>query len=578
MALTNREIADLFDTIADMLQIKGEIIHRVMAYRNVAGAVRELPRDLRAIAADGELENIPFVGKIITEKLTEILETGQLEFYNRLAEEVPPGVVEILHVNGVGPKKAKQFWDAGITTLEALETAATEGKLRDMPGMGAKSEAKILEGIESYKRRAANTRIRLGDALPTAESILSRLMALPGVLKGEIAGSIRRGKPTIGDVDLLVASYDAKPIMDTFVTLPEVSRVLGHGDTKSSIETHSGLQVDLRVLAPERWGTAIQYFGGSQAHNIHTRELALQQGYSLNEHALTPVNGGDPLLFDSEEALYEFLGLQWVPPEIREDWGEIEAAQAKKIPTLITINDIRADLHMHTTWSDGKLSIREMAEAAIKRGREYICITDHSKNATIANGLSVERLLAQREEIRRVDAELRPFRVFHGVELEIKADGDLDYPDDVLAELDFVVASLHVGLRQPREQVTARLLNAIRNPHVDLIGHPRGQLINERDPADLDMDAVFAAAKESGIALEINANPHRLDLEASLARRAAEMGIWIAIDTDAHSEADMDNLRYGITTARRAWLTAANVINTWRLATFEQWIAGRGKA
>ncbi len=578
MALTNREIADLFDTIADMLQIKGEIIHRVMAYRNVAGAVRELPRDLRAIAADGELETIPFVGKIIAEKLTELLETGQLEFYNRLAEEVPPGVVDILHVNGVGPKKAKQFWDAGITTLEALETAATEGKLRDMPGMGAKSEAKILEGIESYKRRAANTRIRLGDALPTAESILGRLMALPGVLKGEIAGSIRRGKPTIGDVDLLVASYDAKPIMDTFVTLPEVSRVLGHGDTKSSIETHSGLQVDLRVLAPERWGTAIQYFGGSQAHNIHTRELALQKGYSLNEHALTPINGGDPLLFDTEEALYEFLGLQWIPPEIREDWGEIEAAQAKKIPTLLTINDIRADLHMHTTWSDGKLSIREMAEAAIKRGREYICITDHSKNATIANGLSVERLLAQREEIRRVDAKMRPFRVFHGVELEIKADGDLDYPDDVLAELDFVVASLHVGLRQPREQVTARLLNAIRNPHVDLIGHPRGQLVNERDPADLDMDAVFAAAKASGIALEINANPHRLDLEASLARRAAELGIWIAIDTDAHSEAYMDNLRYGITTGRRAWLTAANVINTWPLATFEQWIAGRGKA
>ncbi len=578
MALTNREIADLFDTIADMLQIKGEIIHRVMAYRNVAGAIRELPRDVRAIAADGELENIPFVGKIIAEKLTEILETGQLDFYNRLAEEVPPGVVEILHVNGVGPKKAKQFWDAGITTLAALETAATEGKLRDMAGMGAKSEAKILEGIESYKRRAANTRIRLGDALPTAESILSRLMALPGVLKGEIAGSIRRGKPTIGDVDLLVASREPKPIMDAFVTLPEVARVLGHGDTKSSIETHSGLQVDLRILVPERWGTAIQYFGGSQAHNIHTRELALQQGYSLNEHALTPVNGGDPLLFDTEEALYDFLGLQWVPPEIREDWGEIEAAQAKKIPTLITIDDIRADLHMHTTWSDGKLSIREMADAALKRGREYICITDHSKNATIANGLSVERLLAQQEEIRRVDAEMRPFRVFHGVELEIKADGDLDYPDAVLEQLDFVVASLHVGLRQPREQVTARLLNAIRNPHVDLIGHPRGQLVNERDPADLDMDAVFAAARESGIALEINANPHRLDLEASLARRAAELGIWIAIDTDAHSEADMDNLRYGILTARRAWLTAAQVINTWTLATFEQWIAGRGKA
>lgn len=576
MALTNREIADLFDKIADMLQIKGEIIHRVMAYRNVAGAIRELPRDLRAIAAEGGLEDIPFVGKIIAEKLTEILETGELGFYNRLADEVPPGVVDILHVNGVGPKKAKQFWEAGITSLPELETAAREGKLRDMAGMGAKSEAKILEGIESFKRRAANTRILLGEALPAAESILNRLLALPGVLKGEIAGSIRRGKPTIGDVDLLVASYDAKPIMDTFVTLPEVARVLGHGDTKSSIETHGGLQVDLRVLAPERWGTALQYFSGSQAHNIHVRELALQQGFSLNEHALTPVAGSDPLLFDTEEALYARLGLQWTPPELREDHGEVEAARADKIPALITLSDLRADLHMHTTWSDGKLSVREMAEAARRRGRDYICITDHSRSATIAGGLTIERLLAQREEIRRVDVEMRPFRVFHGVEMEIKADGELDYPDDVLAELDFVIASLHVGLRQPREQVTARLLNAIRNPHVDLIGHPRGQLVNERDPADLDMDAVFAAARDSGIALEINANPHRLDLEAPLARRAAELGIWIAIDTDAHNEADMDNLRYGVLTARRAWLTPAQVINTWTLEQFERWIAGRG--
>ncbi|MBE2266766.1 MAG: DNA polymerase/3'-5' exonuclease PolX [Anaerolinea sp.] len=583
MALTNRDIADKFETIADMLQIKGEIIHRVMAYRNAAGAIRELARDLRALAAEGELESVPFVGKIIAEKITEMLETGKLEFYDRLAEEVPPGVVEILRINGVGPKKAKQFWDAGITSVAALETAAREGKLRDMPGMGAKSETKILEGIESHKRRAANTRLRLGDALPTAESMLRHLMGLPGVLKGEIAGSIRRGKPTIGDVDLLVASHDPQPIMDAFVTLPEVARVLGHGDTKSSIETHSGLQVDLRVLIPERWGTALQYFSGSQAHNIHTRELALSKGYTLNEHAFTPVDkdgtpNGDPVTFDTEEAVYDFLGLQWIPPEIREDWGEIEAAAAKRIPTLITLDDIRSDLHMHTTWSDGKLSVREMAEQARARGREFIVITDHSQSATIAGGLTVERLLAQREEVRRADAEMRPFRVFQGVEMEIKADGGLDYPDEVIAELDFVIASLHVGLRQPREQVTARLLNAIRNPHVDLIGHPRGQLINERDPADLDMDAVLDAARQSGIALEINANPHRLDLEAALARRAAELGVKIAIDTDAHSAADMDNLRYGILTARRAWLTAAHVINTWSLAQFEEWITGRGKS
>lgn len=577
MALNNREIADIFDTVADMLQIKGEIIHRVLAYRNAAQAIREQPRDLRVMAAEGELETIPFVGKIIADKIQEMLDTGELRFYNELAQEIPPGVVDILRINGVGPKKAKQFWDAGITSVEALEAAAREGKLRDLPGMGAKSETKILEGIESHKRRAANTRIRLGDALPAAESILNRIMSLPGVVKGEIAGSIRRGKPTIGDVDLLVAAEDAQPIMDAFVAMPEAARVLGHGPTKSSIEMHNGLQVDLRVLPLERWGTALQYFSGSQAHNIHVREIALAKGYSLNEHSLTPINGGDDILCASEEEVYELLGLQWIPPEIREDWGEIEAAQKGRIPQLITAEDIRADLHMHTQWSDGKLTIREMAEAARARGREYICITDHSRSATIAGGLSIERLLAQREEVRQVDAEMQPFRVFHGIELEIKADGELDYPDEILAELDFVIASLHVGLRQPREQVTARILNAIRNPHVDLIGHPRGQLINERDPADLDMDAVFAAARESGIALEINANPHRLDLEAQFARRAVEMGIPISINTDAHRAADMDLIRFGILTARRGWVTPDAVINTWSLDRFLAWVNGRGK-
>lgn len=574
--MTNREIADLFERIAELLTLKGESVFRALSYKNVADAIREQPRDLRAIAEAGELEQIPHVGKVIAEKLREILETGQLAFYNKLAAEIPPGLIDILHVNGVGPKKAILFWQqAGITTLDELEAAARAGSLRTLPGMGAKSEARILEGIASVRLRASDTRVRLDVAMRAAEAALARLLALPGALKGEIAGSIRRARPTIGDIDLLVASTDPVPIMAAFVGSPEVARVLGHGEAKSSIELHNGLQIDLRVIAPERWGTALQYFTGSQAHNVHLRQIALSQGMSLNEHALTPVgadgepSGAPPILCAEEAQVYAQLGLRWIPPEVREDQGEIEAALAGKVPHLITLADLHADLHMHTTASDGTASLREMAEAAQARGRRWIVITDHSRGATIANGLSIERLMAQQEEVRRLDAEFAPaLRIFHGSEVEIKADGDLDFPDDVLAQLDFVIASLHVSLRQPREQITARLIRAIENPHVDLIAHPRGQLIPDRDGADLDMEQVFAAAVKSGIALEINANPERLDLEARYARRAAELGIPIAIDTDAHATSEMDNLRYGVMTGRRAWLTPAQVINTWPLERF----------
>ncbi|NDJ61906.1 MAG: DNA polymerase/3'-5' exonuclease PolX [Chloroflexi bacterium] len=578
MPLTNREIAAMFENIADMLQIQGESIHRVSAYRNAAQAIRDLPRDVQAIADDGELETIPNVGKIIAEKLTELLTTGKLEFYERLSEEVPPGVVEILHLNGVGPKKAKMFWqDAGITSVDELEKQARAGKLRELSGMGVKSEAKILTAIESLKQHSAETRTPLGIALPSAEAILAQLLALPQAEHGVIAGSIRRARPTIGDVDLLVASDDAPPIMDRFVTMPEVEQVLGHGPTKSSVVLHNGLQADLRVLAAERWGTALQYFSGSQTHNIRIREMARAQGLSLNEHAFTPINGdGAEILCATEEAVYERLGLPWIPPELREDGGEIEAAQAGHLPNLITLEDIRSDLHMHTTWSDGKLSIRQMADAARARGRQFIVITDHSVSSAIANGLSAERLLEQQEEVRRIDAEMEPdFRVFHGVEMDIRADGTLDYPDEVLAQLDFVIASLHVSLQQPREQVTARVLNAIRNPYVDLIGHPRGQLILQRDPADLDMDAVIAAAAEHETALEINANPRRLDLEAQYARRAVEMGVRLAINTDAHTEEQLDQIRYGIMTARRAWVEPQSVINTLTLDEFIEWTQRR---
>jgi DNA polymerase (family X) len=584
VSITNREIADTFETVADMLQIKGENIHRVLAYRNASLSIRELGRDIHVIATEGGLEAIPFIGETLASKIQEMIDSGKLEFYERLAAEIPPGVVDILRINGVGPKKAKMFWqELNITTVIELEAAAREGKLSNLAGMGKKSEQKIIEGIEALARQTG--RQPLGDVLPAAQSILDYVMTLPGAIEGAIAGSIRRGRPTIGDVDLLVASDDAQPIMDAFVAMESVARVLGHGPKKSSVELHSGLQIDLRVLEKARWGTALNYFTGSQAHNIRMRELALEKKLSLNEHAFSPVDAENNIIEDApkilcatEEEVYATVGLPWIPPEIRENNGEIEAAQAGKLPNLITLNDIQADLHMHTTWSDGILSVRGMAEEALKRGRKFIVITDHSQYSAIANGLSVERILEQQAEVRQVDAEIgSKIRVFHGVEMDIRSDGTLDYPNEVLVKLDFVIASLHLSLRQPREQITQRVLNALRNPHVDLIGHPRGQLLPDREPADLDMDAVFETAKQHGTALEINANPRRLDLEAQYARRAVELGIFISINTDAHSAANMDLLTYGVTTARRGWVEAKSVLNTWPVEKFIEWTQSRGK-
>jgi len=588
VAIPNRDIADLFDRVADLLEIKGEIIHRVLSYRRAAESIYDLPRDLAAIAADGALTDIPGVGKTLAEKIEELLNTGKLQFYEKLTTELPAGLVDVMRVNGVGPKKAKLFWEQlQVSDLTTLEAAAREGKLRGLPKMGEKSEANILLGIEALSRQTG--RMPLGTAYPAARALLDALLALPQSVDGAIAGSIRRARPTIGDVDLLIAvkdMADAAPIMEAFVGQGQVARILGHGPTKSSVELHNGLQVDLRILEKTRWGTALAYFTGSQQHNIRLRERALARHLSLNEHALSPTDDAGniledapKILCDTEEKVYEALGLPWVAPELREDGGELEAAQTGVLPSLITLADIQSDLHMHTTWSDGTASVREMAEAALVRGRKFIVITDHSVGATIANGLSVERLLAQQVEVRKVDAEMNgKIRVFHGTEMEIKADGTLDFPDDILAQLDFVIASLHISLRQPREQITARLLNAIKNPHVDLIGHPRGQLIPDREPADLDMDAVFAAAKMSGIALEINASPNRLDLEAQYARRAVELGILLAIDTDAHHIESLDNMHYGVSTARRGWVEAPSVLNTWPLEKFEAWLRSRGKA
>ncbi|MCP4415360.1 MAG: DNA polymerase/3'-5' exonuclease PolX [Chloroflexi bacterium] len=566
--MNNREVATLFVTVADMLAIRGDNIHRILAYRRAAEAIQELGRDINKVYVAGELTDIPGIGKTLAEKIEEMLTTDKLTFYEKLAQEIPPTLVEMLRVDGLGPKRVKQVHETlGITTLTELNAAAQAGKLRDLPRMGAKSEAKLVKAIEALARHG-DDRTLIGEVWPLAQQILAELEKLPGVQKTAVSGSLRRMKETIGDIDLLVAAADAIPIMEYFVNMPRVESISGHGSTKSSVVLLNGMQVDLRVLPIERWGTLLSYFSGSKDHNVRLRELALKQGMSLNEHAFSPTDGDDDeILCASEEAVYQMLGLPYILPTLREDRGEIEAAQQDNLPDVIQIGQIVSDLHMHTTWSDGKMTVLQMAQAAQARGFQYIVISDHSRSLGIANGLSVERLWQQAEDIRVANKEIdSDFRILHGTEMEIKADGSLDYPDEVLAKLDFVIASLHVGLKQPREQVMARIMNALQNPHVDMIAHPTGRLMPDRPGADLDMEIVLQTAVSTQTILEINANPRRLDLRDSHVRRAVEMGVHLAINCDAHHIDQFDLLHYGIATAQRGWVTADRVVNTWSLS------------
>lgn len=571
--MNNREVAQTFAKIADMLAIRGDNIHRILAYRRAAEAIQDLGQDVNQLYAEGKLTEIPGIGQTLADKIGEMLTTSHLTFYDKLAKEIPPSLVDLLRVDGLGPKRAKQLYETlGVTNLDELKEAAQGGKLRELPGLGAKSEARLVKAIQELDQHG-DERVPLGVALPLAQDILAELANCAGVTKTAVAGSARRMKETVHDIDLLVAAAEAAPIMETFVKLPQVESISGHGPTKSSVTLVNGLQVDLRVLPENRWGTLLLYFTGSKAHNVRLRELALKQGLSLNEYAFTPTDGRDEILCATEEEAYQTLGLPYILPTLREDRGEIEAALNHNLPDAIRIEQIISDLHMHTTWSDGKLSVLDMAQAAQKRGYQYIAITDHSASLGIAHGLTVERLQQQAAEIQAANEKLGPdFHILHGTEMEIKADGSLDYPDDVLAELDFVIASLHISLKQPREQVTQRLLNAIYNPHVHMIGHPTGRLIGERPSADLDMEAVLQAAAETGTIMEINANPHRLDLPDIYVRRATELGVKLAINTDAHNADQFDFLPYGVGTAQRGWATAVNIINTWPIKQLQTYL------
>ena len=558
--MTNKEVAEILRRIADMLEIKGEIVYKALAYRRAADNIEYLGRDIEDVWREGKLQEIPGVGKSLAEKLDELLRTGRMSYYEELKEEIPPGVVSLLQVPEVGPKTARLVWEKlGITSISELERAAREGKLRTLPGLGVKSEAKILAGIEALYRRSE--RIPLAVALPVAREIIQALRdATPHALKVTAAGSLRRMKATVGDIDILASSYKPDEVIEAFIRLPQVAEISMKGPTKSTVYLHNGLQVDLRVLPPERYGSLLQYFTGSKEHNVALRGLALDMGLSLSEYGFK--RGEEEILCPEEEDVYRILGLEWIPPELRENRGEIEAAREGRLPRLVELADIKGDLHVHTNWSDGASSIEEIAEAARRRGYHYLVISDHSQGLGIAKGLTPERLKEQRAVIDELNRRWTDFRILQGAEVEIRADGSLDYPDEVLASLDIVIASVHTGLRQDRERITARVINAMRNPYVDIIGHPSGRILGQREESAVDMDEVLRVARETGTILEVDGTPDRLDLDDVYIRRAVEMGVKLAIDSDAHNLYGLDAMEFGVAMARRGWAGPKDVINT----------------
>lgn len=565
------ELAMLFEQMADMLDIQGENYHRIMAYRRAAETLRGLGQPLETLVEEGNLEALPGIGETLASKIQEYMNTGTLAAYEKLAGQVPFNLLEIFQVPGVGPRKTALFWhELGITTLEDLESAAQNGQLQRLRGIGVRTERKILEGIRSLVRQRSGC-VPLAVAWPLAQEILEALRKVPGVTNAAPAGSLRRMRETVGDLDILVASDDPEPVMECFRTLPVAVEVLLSGATKTSIRTAEGLQIDLRVLPPARWGAALQYFTGNQGHNIRLRALAQTHGLSLSEYGFRAEDGSEfPCAAEAE--VYARLGLPWIPPELRQDRGELEAALAGRLPRLVELADLQGDFQCHTTHSDGEQDIEAMARAARKTGLRYLVVSDHTAGMGLAPGMKPEDLDGVLAEVAAVNARLGgDFWVLAGAEVEIGPDGALVWPDALLARLDFVIASIHSGLNEPREQITRRLLRAIQNPYVDLIGHPTGRLLGRRDPADVDMEAVFRAARERGVALEVSAWPLRLDLNNIYVRRAVDLGVLLAISSDAHDVEGFAVLPFGVAMARRGWAEPQHILNTRTLEALREW-------
>ncbi len=558
--MKNQQIANIFNEIAELLELKGENVFRIRAYRRAAQNLDGLTRDVTTLS-DEELAAIPGIGKDLVGKIHEYLEKGSVSMHEELKKEIPGGVLDLLRIPGLGPKKVKQFYEKlKIRSVDELEDAVRKGKLSGLPGIQQKTEDNILKGIEFIKRGI--DRRPLGRVLPLVEDIIRRMKDAAPVDKIEVAGSIRRMKETVRDIDILTTSKHPEKVMDAFVKLPQMSRVLAHGPTKSSVITEDGIQVDLRVVEKDSFGAALQYFTGSKQHNIRLREMAVRAGLKLNEYGVFREPRGNRIGGKTEEEMYKALKLPWIPPELREDTGEIEAALKGTLPHLVTLQDIKGDLHVHTKESDGSHDLDTIVQAAKKKGYSYIAITDHTKGLGVAHGLDEKRLA---EEIKLIDAandKLTGFRILKGTEIDIRTDGRLDLADEALAGLDIVVASIHSGFKQSQEQITRRILSAIRNPCVSVIAHPTGRLIGERDAYAVDMEAVLKEAAKYGVAMEVNAYPLRLDLNDIHIKRAKEYGVLLVISTDTHVITQLDFMAYGVSVARRGWVEKKDVLNT----------------
>ncbi len=557
--MRNQEIAALFRQIALILEIKGDNVFKIRAYERAAGQLERLDQDIDAVIAAGRLRDIPGIGKDLAARITEYCATGRILLFEELVKSIPEGLLELLRIPSVGPKTVKLLYDSlGIDSVSALRKALDQGKVAGLPGIKEKTIGNIRRGIELLER--SKERMTLAQAHSLADVFVSALRTQKNVASIVCAGSLRRAQETVGDIDIVVVSDDPQPVMDAFVTLPAVMQVQAHGATKSSIRTANGIQVDCRVVEKDSFGAALLYFTGSKAFNIKIRQLAIKAGLKVNEYGV--FRHETKLAGKTEEDVFRILGLPYIEPELREDNGEIEAGLAHTLPVLITDPHVRGDLHCHSNWSDGESSIAEMAEACRKRGYSYVAITDHSRSLRVANGLTIVDLKKKKRQIDALNRSMKGCTILFGTEADIDNEGAIDYPDDVLREFDIVVAAIHTGLHQSAEQITRRLVNACKNKYVHIIAHPTGRLWGVRDAYPMDIGEVCRAAADTGTALEINSFPDRLDVNDEICRFAKKSGVRFAIDSDSHHIGHLDALRFGISVARRGWLTKHDVLNT----------------
>lgn len=566
--MKNLELAKLFYEMADLLEMKG-VDWKPAAYRKAARSVEALSEDIETMENEGRLHEISGIGESLAAKIKEFINTGHIKEHDELLKSVPKGITLLMQIPGMGPQKAKiLFQKLGISSIEQLQKAAEQHKLAKLSGFGEKSEENILRGIRIFK--TGHERMLLGMAYPLAMHIINELKKLKEASQISVAGSMRRMNQTVGDIDILVTSQKSEPIMNAFTTLPEIQTVLAKGPTKSTVILKAGIQADVRVIPEKSFGAALQYFTGSKDHNIALRNIAIKKGYKLSEYGLFEKKTGAFAVGKTEEEIYNKLGLQYVEPELRENKGEIELAVKSRLPKLVKLADVKGDLHMHTTFSDGENSVHEMASAAVALGYEYIVITDHSPSERIAHGLEEERLKKQWKEIDKVQKEFNEIRIFKGSEVDIKANGTLDYPNRILKELDVVVASVHLGLTHDN---TERIMHAIDNEYVTVIGHPTGKRYGLREAYKVDLPRIYRAAMDAGKMLEVNSQPERTDIHDVAIHEAIQAGVKLAISTDAHSTEQLRNyMHYGVGTARRGWATKNDVINTLPLKKFEKMI------